>query len=169
MDILKLISKRRSVRHYLPDEVEQEKIDYLMECARLAPSAVNFQPWKFLIAKSPESRTALQKCYPAKWFTSAPVYIVALGDRNLSWKRNCDGKDHFDVDVAIAVEHIVLAAVEKNLGTCWVCNFDADLCRKELALSENFVPIAIIPVGYPARQMECVVNRKTTGEIVEII
>lgn len=169
MDLLKLISERRSVRQYLATEVEQEKIDYVMECARLAPSAANFQPWKFLIVKSPEAKALLQKCYPAAWFAAAPVYIVALGDTNLSWKRSFDGKDHYDVDIAIALEHMVLAATEQGLGTCWVCNFDADMCHKLLSLPNNLNPVAIIPIGYPAAPMDMVSNRKTNQEIVETI
>ncbi len=169
MNLLELISERRSVRQYLPDSIEQEKIDYLMECARLAPSAVNFQPWKFIIVKDSQTKALLQKCYPAKWFTSAPMYIVALGDSNQSWKRDYDGKDHYDIDVAIAVEHIVLAAVEKGLGTCWVCHFNADMCKKLLNLPENEIPVAILPVGYPAKKSDKVTNRKSIPEITETI
>ena len=69
MNLLELISARRSIRQYLPDDIEQDKIDYLMECARLAPSAANFQPWKFLIVKDSDKKVLLQKSYPAKWFT----------------------------------------------------------------------------------------------------
>jgi len=169
MNLLELISERRSVREYLPDNIEQEKIDYLMECARLAPSAANFQPWKFLMVTNPQTKALLQKCYPAKWFTSAPMYIVALGDSNRSWKRDYDGKDYYDVDVAIALEHIVLAAVEKELGTCWVCHFNADMCRELLNLPENEIPVAILTVGYPAKKSERVTNRKPISEIIETI
>lgn len=109
MNLLELISKRRSIRQFTSENVEQEKLDYVMECVRLAPSAANFQPWKFLIVKTKEKRTLLQKCYAAKWFTAAPVYIVAMGDSKQSWKRNYDSIDHYDVDVAIALEHLVLA------------------------------------------------------------
>jgi nitroreductase len=169
MELLTLISKRRSVRQFLPDNVEPEKIDYLMECARLAPSAVNSQPWKFLIVKSPGKKALLQQCYNREWFAAAPVYILALRDTNQSWKRKTDGKDHSDIDVAIAFEHIVLAAAEKGLGTCWVCNFDADLCRELFELPDNMIPVAITPVGYPVREPEKVTNRKNLREITETV
>ena len=169
MDLLNLISKRRSVREYTTDEIEQEKIDYMIECARIAPSAVNFQPWKFIIVKSPEKKALLHQCYHREWFSYAPLYIIALEDTTQSWKRSSDGKDHGEIDVTIAVEHIALAAVEKGLGSCWVCNFNVDLCKQLFNLPENLVPIALIPIGYPAKETEEVTNRKSSQEITETI
>ena len=169
MDLLNLISKRRSVREYTTDEIEQEKIDYLMECARLAPSAVNFQPWKFIIVKSPEKKALLHQCYHREWFTQPPLYIIALADTAQSWKRSSDGKDHGDIDVTIALEHIVIAAVEKGLGTCWICNFNVDLFKELFNLPDSLVPIAILPIGYPAKEEDEVSNRKSIQEIIEII
>ncbi|MDR1381923.1 MAG: nitroreductase family protein [Tannerella sp.] len=169
MELLQLISQRRSVRQYLPGDVEQEKIDRLMECARLAPSAMNSQPWKFIIVKSPEKKALLHQCYSREWFASAPLYILALGDTDNSWKRKPDGKDYCGVDVAIAFEHLVLAATEQGLGTCWVCNFDVELCSKLFRLPANMIPVAITPIGYPAHEQEPVTNRKTMREITEII
>ncbi|MDR1115976.1 MAG: nitroreductase family protein [Tannerella sp.] len=169
MELLKLISKRRSVRQFLPGDVEQEKIDYLMECARLAPSAMNYQPWKFIIVKSPDKKALLHRCYNREWFTSAPMYILALGDTNRSWKRQPDGKDHCDIDLAIAFEHLVLAATEQGLGACWVCNFDVELCGTLFNLPANMIPIAITPIGYPVHEQEPVTNRKPIEAIVEII
>ena len=169
MDILNLISKRRSVREYTTNAIEQEKIDYLIECARLAPSAVNFQPWKFIIVKSQEKKALLHKCYHGEWFANAPLYIIALADRTQSWKRSSDEKDHGEIDVTIAVEHIALAAVEKGLSTCWVCNFNVDLCKELFNLPENLFPVALIPIGYPVKEPEEISNRKTVQEITETI
>jgi nitroreductase len=169
MDLLKLISKRRSVRQFLPDDVEQEKIDYLIECARLAPSAVNGQPWKFMIVRSPGKKAFLSQCYNREWFAAAPVYILALGDTTQSWKRKSDGKDHCEIDVTIAFEHLILAATEKGLGTCWVCNFDTGLCRELFDIPENMIPVAITPLGYPAREAGEVSDRKPLQEITEVI
>ena len=169
MDLLNLISKRRSVREYTTDEIAQEKIDYLIECARLAPSAVNYQPWKFVIVKSPEKKALLHQCYHREWFVNAPLCIIALEDTTQSWKRSSDGKDHGDIDVTIAVEHIVLAAVEKGLGTCWVCNFNVELCKELFGFPENLVPVALIPIGYPAKEPEEITNRKSTQDIAETI
>ena len=169
MDLLNLISKRRSIRDFKTDEIEQEKIDYILECARLAPSAVNFQPWKFLIVKSHEKKELLRQCYHREWFAYAPLYIIALEDTTQSWKRKSDNKDHGEIDLAIAIEHIVLAAEEKGLGTCWVCNFNTYLFKDLFNLPDHLVPIALIPIGYPAKKEEKVSNRKSTEEITEII
>lgn len=120
-----------------------------MECVRLAPSAVNKQPWKFHIIKSEEGKQKMRACYPREWFETAPMYILASVLHDEEWVRN-DGKEHGNIDVAIAVEHLCLAATELGLGTCWVCNFDASLCHELFTLPENEEPAVIIPLGYPA-------------------
>ncbi len=144
-----LALSRHSVRAWMAQEIEQEKLDYILECMRHAPSAVNFQPWKFYIVRSEEGRSALQQSYPRDWFNAAPLYILACVDHNRSWRRKSDGKDHADIDIAIAVEHLCLAATEQGLGTCWVCNFDAALCHSLLKFPEHIEPAVIIPIGYP--------------------
>lgn len=149
MDFKELSEKRYSVRTYLPKEVEKEKIDYILECARLAPSACNFQPWILYIVNSDEKRNAIIDAYNRDWFKSAPLYIVVCGDHSKSWKRtNTDQKDHCDIDAAIISEHICLAAQDIGLGTCWVCNFDPDLLRNILDLPKEIDTIAIFPIGY---------------------
>ena len=165
MNFLDLVKARYSVRSYTNQPVEQEKLDYLMECVRLAPSAVNFQPWKFYIVESAEAKAKLQQCYTREWFATAPLYIMACADHTQSWKRRHDGKDHADVDISIAVEHLCLAATEQGLGTCWVCAFDAALCKVLFNLPEHIEPVALIPLGYPADEAK-EKNRKGMDEIV---
>lgn len=91
---------------------------------------------------------ALYSCYKREWLATAPCIIVACVDHNESWHRRADNKDHADIDIAIAVEHLCLAAAEQGLGTCWVCNFDAPQCSEVLGLPENLEPAVLIPVGY---------------------
>ena len=146
---LDLVEARYSSRSYSDRAVEPEKVEYLLECARLAPSAVNFQPWKFVVVESAEKRARLQECYLREWFREAPLYVVVCADKAQSWKRKLDGHDHADIDAAIATEHICLAATELGLGSCWVCNFDADLCSEVLDLEGELYPVAIVPIGYP--------------------
>ncbi len=167
MDLLSLIGKRYSVRSYLPQPVESEKVNYLLECARLAPSAVNFQPWKFIVVKSDERKARLRACYAREWFSEAPLYIVVCADREQSWKRRKDGKDHADIDAAIAAEHIVLAAAEQGLGSCWVCNFDATACREALDLPVQLEPVVLLPIGYPGADNGVRQPRKSLAEAVE--
>lgn len=168
MNLLKLIQNRYSVRNYSSQPIEKEKIEYALEAARLAPSAVNYQPWYFILVQETEGRKHLQECYPREWFTSVPMYIIVCGDHSQSWKRASDQKDHMDIDIAIATEHICLAAAEQGLGCCWVCNFDVQLCKKYFNIPDTIDPAVIIPIGYPAAQPnEVVKKRKDIQEIIK--
>ena len=149
MYFLELVQSRYSCRSYQPQSVEHVNLEYVMECVRLAPSACNKQPWRFRIVSSEEERKGLCECYEREWFRSAPLYIVASVLHDEEWVRG-DGKHHGDIDVAIAVEHLCLAAAEQGLGTCWVCNFDVERCKRVLSLAANEEPTVLIPIGYPA-------------------
>lgn len=149
MDFLELVKKRYSCRGYQPWSIEQKKLDYIMECVRYAPSAVNRQPWMFRVVCDDADKEKLQQCYNRDWFKTAPLYIIASVLHDEEWVR-ADGKSHGIVDIAIAVEHLCLAATEQELATCWVCNFDANLCKKLFSLPENEEPAVLIPLGYPA-------------------
>lgn len=148
-DFLELARDRRSTRSYDTDRtVEEDKLNYILECARIAPSAVNRQPWRFYVVRSEDGKAKLRQCYSREWFNEAPLYILLTIRHDESWHRRVDGKDHGDIDVAIAAEHICLAATEQGLGTCWVCNFDAPLLHGMLCLPEEEEAAVIIPVGY---------------------
>ena len=151
MNLLEIAKSRYSCRAYRPEEVEREKLDYILECVRMAPSAVNRQPWRFHIVSSEDGRRKLQQCYNREWFTTSPMYVVASILHDEEWVR-ADGKHHGNIDIAIAVEHLCLAATEQGLATCWVCNFDADLCKQLLALPEAEEPAVIVPLGYAATE-----------------
>lgn len=149
MQLKNLIEGRYSVRAYLPTVVEQEKISYILECARLSPSAANLQPWKFYIITDPTLKLKVEESYNREWFKGAPMHIIVCKDTSISWKRSAtDGKDFGDVDAAIAAEHICLAVAEVGLGTCWICNFNPDILNKALDLPPHIEAIAIFPIGY---------------------
>lgn len=169
MTFLELVKNRKSIRQYTSQEVEKEKLEYVLESARLAPSAANNQPWQFWIIKNKEVKHLIQQCYPAKWLCEAPIYIVAFSDTSQSWKRSFDKKDHADIDIAIAVEHICLAAAEQGLGTCWVCNFDIHKFTELLNVPENLKPAVIIPIGYTTQTVSRNISRKSNEEIIRII
>lgn len=168
MNLIELARRRRSVRQYAPDAVEPEKIDYMLEAARLAPSAVNYQPWYFLLVQAETGRAALQACYPREWFRTAPCYLVVCGDHTQSWKRS-DGKDHLDIDAAIAAEHICLAATEMGLGTCWVCNFDAARLKEAFHLPPYVEPVVILPFGYAAEAAQDMKEEKKRKPMEDIL
>ena len=164
MRLVELAEKRYSCRAYRSDEVERGKLEYIMECVRLSPSAVNKQPWLFRIVSCDEEKAKLRQCYNREWFGTAPMYIVASILHDEEWVR-ADGKRHGDIDIAIAVEHLCLAATEQGLGTCWVCNFDAALCKQLFGMGDNEEPAVLIPLGYAADEPK-EKRRKALEEIV---
>lgn len=165
MELSDSIKNRYSVRDYKPIKTEKTLILEILEAARMAPSAVNFQPWHFIVIQEEKLLVDLQDCYDRSWFKTAPTVIVACADHAQSWKRSSDGKDSADIDLAIAIDHITLKATELGLGTCWVCNFDVNHCSELLNLPQNIEPIALIPLGYPNSKSP-VKKRKPLDEIV---
>lgn len=166
-----ICEERYSVRNFLPQAIEEAKLDYILECARLAPSAVNYQPWIFYVVEDENVQKQLQQAYNREWFAAAPLYIVVCKDSSQSWKRsNSDNKDHGDIDASIAATHICLATHEVGLGTCWVCNFDPTLLRSALAIekNQNIEPIAIFPLGYIDTGKSNIPSKKRK-EITEIV
>lgn len=149
MSFLDLAKKRFSVRKYKKQLVEEEKLRLVLEAGRVAPSAVNFQPLHFIVMRDKDAREKVAKTYSRDWIMQAPVIIVVCGDHQKSWRR-ADGKDHCDIDAAIAIDHMTLQAAELGLGTCWVCAFDAQKCSQVLGLPDHIEPIALLPLGYPA-------------------
>ncbi len=167
MTFKELSQSRFSARKYTDEAVSQEELDYIMESARLAPSAVNYQPWRFIIVKSEEYKAKLRKAYDREWFASAPMYIVCISDHSQSWHRKNDGKDHADIDIAIATEHICLAASDLGLGTCWVCNFDAKMVHEDFDLGADEEACVLIPLGHIAP--DCPQKEKQRKGLEEII
>lgn len=166
--LYKLALDRFSCRSYSSDPIERDTLMAVLDVARLAPSACNRQPWQFIIASTDAQRQAILRAYPREWVATAPEFIVACGLHDEAWHRPHDGKDHTDIDVAIAVEHICLAATAVGLATCWICHFDPKVISEEFGLPEGVEPIAIIPIGYPAAgTVAPLKNRKKLDEIVK--
>ena len=168
MDFLEIAKNRYSSRKYLQTPVEDIKLLKILEAARIAPSAVNKQPWTFYVIRKKNNLLKICEAYHRDWLRNAPVIIVACANHNLSWRR-ADSKDHADIDLAIAIDHMTLQATELGLATCWICNFDASKCSQILKLPEYIEPIAIIPLAYPADETNPNRHstlRKTIDEIV---
>lgn len=145
--------------------VEKVKLLKILEAARLSPSACNFQPWRFIVVTHPLIRERLRSAYNREWFASAPVIIAACAVLDEAWNRR-DGEEYWKVDVTIAMQNLVLAAWEENLGTCWIGAFDEEEVKKTLEIPEKIRVVAMTPVGYPAEQKEKVTDRKSLDEIV---
>jgi nitroreductase len=149
VEFSELIKERYSVRAYRPDPVEDEKLEKVLEAARLAPTAVNRQPFQLLVIRTQGREEELYDIYKRAWFVEPPLVICACGLPERGWTRR-DGKSYVDVDVAIAMDHLILAAADEGLGTCWVGAFDPDAARRVLGLPEEVEPIAFTTLGYPA-------------------
>jgi nitroreductase len=144
-----LIRERYSVRDYLPDLVEEEKLRKVLEAAVLAPTAANRQAFRIIVISTPGRQEELKRIYSKRWFTQAPYVICVCCLTSECWTRK-DGKSYGDVDVAIVMDHLILAAADQGLGTCWVGAFDAQAAREVLDLPDDVEPVAFTPLGYPA-------------------
>jgi len=164
MDFLKLIKNRYSVRAYKPDPVEEDKLQQVLEAARLAPTAANRQPFQLIVIHTKGREAELRRIYHRGWFVQAPLIICACGVPAQNWVRS-DGKNYNDVDVAIAMDYLILAATDLGLGTCWIAAFDPAAAREVLDLPEDVEPVAFTPLGYPADELKPK-ERKALSELV---
>lgn len=153
MEFTQLIELRQSVRAFKDQKIDKASLLKILEAGRLAPSAVNYQPWRFILVDDDHLLEHIWLSYPRQWLKSAPQVILVCGDHSESWKRAADNKDHCDIDAAIAIDHITLMAASLGIGTCWVCNFNPQIIRESFNLPENLEPIAIIPMGYPKENL----------------
>jgi len=167
MEFYEVVKIRRSVRKYKATPVEQEKLDRILEAARSAPSAANIQPCRFFVLLNADLRHQLKAAYAPDWFHTAPVILVGCVDTTQAWRRS-DGKSYADVDLAIAMEHVILAATAEGLGTCWIGAFKPEPVRQLLELPPGLEPIAMTPIGYPDEQ-PAPKRRKPLSEIVKFI
>jgi nitroreductase len=164
MDFCELINKRYSVRAYKPDAVEEEKLQQVLEAARLAPTAANRQPFQLILLPTAGRKPELRRIYNREWFVQAPLVICICGVPSGAWVR-MDGKSYVDVDVSIVMDHIILAATDLGLGTCWVGAFDPTAAREVLGLPEDVEPLAFTPLGYAADQLRPKV-RKPLSDLI---
>ena len=151
MKFLGLAEKRYSVRAYKPDPVEEDKLQQVLEAARLAPTATNAQPFQLIVIHTAGREAELRRIYKREWFVQAPLVICICGIPDQGWVRR-DGKNYTEVDVAIAMDHLILAATDAGLGTCWIGAFYPTEAREVLGLPDDVEPIAFTPLGYSADQ-----------------
>jgi nitroreductase len=164
MDVLETLRTRYSVRAYHPDPVEEEKLQLVLEAARLAPTAANRQPFRLLVLHTAGREAELGRIYSRTWFTQAPLVLAVVAVPGEAWQR-MDGKLYDEVDAAIAMDHVILAAASLGLGTCWVAAFDPGAARQVLELPDEVEPIAFTPLGYPADEP----RKKTRRPLEELV
>ena len=165
MNVFEAVKTRRSIRKYKEATVEKEKLSKVLEAARFAPSAANLQPWSFIVVSDKTIRQSLFSAYSQQWFVNAPIIIVACGVPDKGWRRK-DGEKYYPIDVAIAMQNMILAAHEMGLGTCWIAAFDEKKVRKALDIPKNVRVIAMTPLGYPDEVKGPITERKALEEII---
>ena len=169
MDINQIIQKRVSVRSYAEAVPTDIQLNEVLEAGRLAPSAVNRQPWIFYAVRSQSALEKLFEAYPRDWFRTAHCIIVVVANHNESWHRGNDGKDHADIDIAIATDHMTLKATSMGLSTCWVCNFESLKVSQALNLPDYLEPVVMLPIGVAAKVEEKVKMRKSLEEVSRFV
>lgn len=163
MEVIEAIKNRRSIRKFKKDKMSQEKIEKVLEAARLSPSAMNNQPWNFILVSDKKGLEAVNEACNQEW--NSPHIIIPVMDPDSSWVRS-DGESYWQIDMAIAVQNMVLTAWEEGLGTCWVGAFDEEKIKEAFGIPEKFRVMNILPIGYPDQDRGPVEKRKKLDEII---
>ncbi len=165
MDVIDAIKTRKSIRSFLDKPVEDAKLNTVLDAGRLAPSAANRQEWRFLLVRGLETRKRIAMAAGRQKFVGeAPIIIVACAETDNKVMR-C-GQLSYPIDVAIALDHMTLAAVELGLGTCWIGNFDDQLVKKILGIPDEIPIVQLLPLGYPEDPSVIEKNRLPVEKIV---
>lgn len=151
MDFLQLAKERHSVRQYTSAPVEAEKLEKILEAGRVAPTAANNQPQRFLVLSTSGGLAKLSK---AGNLHGAPLAIVVCALTDKVWKRPQDGHLMVDVDTSIATTHMMLQAWSEGIGSCWITFFDPAIVKSEFSLPDNVVPVSILALGYAKEQAQ---------------
>lgn len=163
MDFFEVIRNRRSIRKYQNKAVENEKLKRILEAARLAPSAMNRQPYQLFVITNKELLSMINSACNQNW--EAPLMIAMIANPKEAWVRD-DGEEYWIADAAIAMQHISLAAYNEGLGTCWIVAFNEKEVREILELDLNSRVAFLSPLGYPAEKKGQIRNRKSLDSLV---
>ncbi len=168
MDVFEAVQERRSIRSYQDKPVPKEKLERILEAARLAPSANNVEPWHFIVVTDAEKRKALSMGKFAKFLAQAPLVIVACGNKKASPK-------WYAIDVALAVENMILTATAEGLGTCCVGSFSEKDVKAVVKVPESFEVLLLLAVGYArekvdlsSKVLQLVRRRKLLSEVASM-
>jgi len=164
MELAEIIGNRYSVRAYQATAVEADKLNQVLEAARLAPTAANRQPFQVIVIHTQGREDALRKIYNRDWFVQAPLVICVVSTPQSGWTRY-DGANYTQVDAAIAMDHMILTATDLGLGTCWIAAFNPEAAREVLELPDEVEPVVFSPLGYPADEPKEKI-RKPLAELV---
>ena len=172
MEYADLIRARESIRSYDPNRpLTKEILGKILDAGRVAPSAANHQPWKFLVISSSRVLEKVRASYNHQWFKDAPHILIVLGLQNQAWVRSYDGYNSIETDVAIAMTHLILAAENEGVGTCWIAAYNPLILKEALNIKDHQVIFGITPLGYPKPGFKKALNknRKPLEAIVEFL
>ena len=172
MEFFEVINSRTSIRDFDPtNPVKQDILMKILEAGRVAPSAANRQPWKFIIVSSETMLDKVRKCYHRPWFKDAPHILIVIGNKNDAWVRKDDGYNALETDLTIAMDHMILAAHSLGISTCWIAAFENSVLRTALNMKEDEIVYAITPLGYPHKEFKQVYEkvRKPLEDVIEFI
>ncbi len=166
MEFYDVIKKRKSIRKYRPSLIPDDVLNRILDAGRIAPSAKNYQPWHFIVIKDPEIKKRVAEASRGQhWMADADVIVCGCALMDIVWSRMGGYMTSFAVDITIALDHMILAAANEGLGTCWIGAFDEKQVKEILQVPENVHVVALTPIGYPAQEPK-ERGRKALGEIV---
>ena len=163
LNFFELVKNIRSIRKYKEQEVEKEKIQKIIEAARLAPSAMNRQPYLLFVITKKDAITRISSACNQEW--KAPIMIAIVCNPKQAWVRE-DGEEYWKTDAAIAMHQISLAAYAEGLGTCWIAAFNEKQMKKILNVSSDSRVAFLSPLGYPSEKKVPIQNRKPIDSLV---
>jgi nitroreductase len=169
MEFRDLVRTRSSVRSYDPARpVEKPVLERILEAGRLAPTAANRQPGRFLVVSSPGMLAKVRAAYSKPWFNDAPHVLAVTGRIGDAWTRQPDGYNSLETDLTICMDHMILAAANEGVGTCWIAAFHNDILRAALGLAADERVFAMTPLGYP-RAGETGTREKSRKPLSEVV
>ena len=164
MNVMEAIRKRHSIRSYEDKEVEEEKLNLILEAGRLAPSASNRQEWRYIVVRDKQTRQNLVEAAAGQAFVGEAPVVIACCAQTDGHIMRC-GQPCYPIDVAISIDHMTLKAVEEGLGTCWIGAFNEAKAKEILGVPDEIRVVELLTLGYPTQVPE----GKTRKELSEII
>ena len=163
LDFFEVIRNRRSIRKYQDKSVEKEKLQKILEAARLAPSAMNRQPYQLIVVSKKDVLSKINSACNQDW--KAPIMIAMVSIPKEAWVRD-EGEEYWKADAAIAMHQVSLAAYAEGLGTCWIAAFKEKEVKELLGVDSGSRIPFLSPLGYPAENKGPITNRKTLESLI---
>jgi nitroreductase len=153
MEFYDVILKRKSVRKYDPEPIPEKILKKILEAGRIAPSAKNIQPWRFIVIKDPEMKKKVaEACNNQMFMAEADVIVCGCALEKIAYGRMGGSLNSYPIDLAIAFDHMILAATSEGLGTCWIGAFSEEKVKEVLGVPKDVRVVALTPIGYPAEE-----------------